>query len=79
MALSTVDAEYIVVGNCCTQILWMKQQLKVFNLYCSLIPIKCDNMNAIKLSKNLIQHSRTKHIEIKHHFLRDYAQNGDVT
>ena len=43
------------------------------------IPIKCDNTSAINLSKNPIQHSRTKHIDIRHHFLRDYIQNGDIS
>ena len=43
------------------------------------MPIKCDNTSVISISKNLVQHSRTKHIEIRHHFLRDYAQKGDTT
>ena len=43
------------------------------------VPIKCDNTSGINISKNLVQHSRTKHIEIKHHFLRDHAQKGDIT
>ena len=43
------------------------------------IPIKCDNISAINLSKNPIQHSRTKHIDIRHHFLRDHVQNGDIS
>ena len=43
------------------------------------IPIKCDNTSAINLSKNSIQHSRTKHIDIRHHFLRDHIQNGDIS
>ena len=42
------------------------------------MPIKCDNTSVISISKNLVQHSRTKHIEIRHHFLRDYAQKGDI-
>ena len=42
------------------------------------LPIKCDNTSAINLSKNPIQYSRTKHIEIRHHFLRDHAQKGDI-
>ena len=41
------------------------------------IPIRCDNTSAINLSKNPILHSRTKHIEIRHHFLRDHVQKGD--
>ena len=43
------------------------------------IQIKCDNTSAINLSKNLIQHSRTKHIDIKHHCLHDHVQNGDIS
>jgi len=40
------------------------------------IPVLCDNTSAINLSKNPIQHSRAKHIEIRHHFIRDYVQKG---
>ena len=43
------------------------------------IPIKCDNTSVISLSKNPIQHSRSKHIDIKHHFIRDHVSNGDIT
>ena len=49
-----------------------------FNLHYDHIPIKCDNTSAISLTKNLIQHSRTKHIEIRHHFIRDHVQKGDI-
>ena len=41
-------------------------------------PIKCDNTSAICLTKNPIQHSRTKQIEIRHHFIRDHVQKGDI-
>ena len=43
------------------------------------IPIKYDNASAINLSKNPIQYSRTKHIDIRHYFLRDHVQNGDIS
>ena len=43
------------------------------------MPIKCDNTSVISISKNLVQHSRTKHIEIRHYFLREHAQKGDIT
>ena len=55
----------------------MKQQLFDYGLILDHIPIRCDNTSAINLSKNTILHSRTKHIEIRHHFLRDHVQNGD--
>jgi len=57
--------------------LWIKQQLSDFGLSLSQIPLHCDNTSAIILTKNPIQHSRTKHIEIRHHFIRDHVNNGD--
>jgi len=55
----------------------MKQQLSDYGIFVDHIPIRCDNRNVINLSKNPLQHSRTKHIEIRHHFLRDHVQKGD--
>ena len=54
----------------------MKSQLEDYQISESNIHILCDNTSAICLSKNPILHSRAKHIEIKHHFLRDYVQKG---
>lgn len=56
----------------------MKQTLKDYGIKLDRIPITCDNTSATNLLKNHIQHSRTKHIEIIHHFLRDHAKKGDV-
>jgi len=77
VTLSTAEAEYIFAGSCCTQILWMKQQLSDYRIILDHIPIRCDNTSAINLSKNPVLHSRTKHIEIRHHFLRDHVQKKD--
>jgi len=70
MALSTSEAEYLVVGSCCAKIPWMKQQIEDFGIFHDHIPLRCDNTSAINLTKNHVMHSRTKYIEIKHHFLR---------
>ena len=67
VALSIAEAEYVAAGSCCAQILWIKQQLKDFGIKLSKTPILCDNTSAINLSKNPVQHSRSKHIEIRHH------------
>lgn len=57
----------------------MKLQLLDFSVKLYNIPIKCDNTSAINLMKNPILHSRTKHIEIMHHFIRDRVQKSDCT
>jgi hypothetical protein len=78
VALSTAEAEYIAAGACCAQLLWMKQTLRDFGCEFNKIPLLCDNESAIKLEKNPVQHSRTKHIDIRHHFLRDHEAKEDI-
>jgi hypothetical protein len=56
----------------------MKYQLEDYQIRIISIPLLCDNTAAIYLSKNPILHSRAKHIEIKHHFVRDYVQKGVI-
>ncbi|GMI80360.1 cysteine-rich RLK (RECEPTOR-like protein kinase) 8 [Hibiscus trionum] len=65
VALSTTEAKYISLGSCCAQVLWMKQQLLDYGVKVETIPLKFDNTSVICLTKNPIQHSRTKHIEIR--------------
>ncbi|GJX49157.1 hypothetical protein Tco_0276002 [Tanacetum coccineum] len=79
LAISTTEAEYVSAGKTCQQALWMKQALIDYGVRLDDIPIMCDNKGAINLSKNLIQHSRTKHIEIRHHFLSDNIQKGNIS
>ncbi|GKC93137.1 hypothetical protein Tco_1158579 [Tanacetum coccineum] len=79
LAISTTEAEYVSAGKACQQALWMKQALIDYDVRLDDVPIMCDNKGAIDLSKNLVQHSRTKHIEIHHHFLRDNVQKGHIS
>jgi hypothetical protein len=78
VALSTAEAEYVAVGTCCAQLLWMKQTLSDYDCEFSKIPLLCDNESAIKLANSPVQHSRTKHIDIQHHFSRDHEAKGDT-
>jgi hypothetical protein len=78
IALSTVEAEYVVVRQCCTQLLWMRQTLRDFGNNLSKVPLLCDNESAIDMADNPVEHSCTKHIDIRHHFLRDHQQKGDI-
>ena len=77
VALSTVETEYIAAGNCCAQILWIKQQLSDFGVSMNIL-IFFNNTSAINITKNHVQHLRTKHIEIKHHFIRDHVLKNDM-
>ncbi|GJV18991.1 retrovirus-related pol polyprotein from transposon TNT 1-94 [Tanacetum coccineum] len=74
LAISTTEVEYVSAEKACQQALWMKQALINYGIRLYDIPIMCDNKGAIDLSKNPVQHSRTKHIEIRHHFHRDNVQ-----
>ncbi|GJU77844.1 retrovirus-related pol polyprotein from transposon TNT 1-94 [Tanacetum coccineum] len=77
-AISTTEAEYIAMSGCCAQILWMRSQLKDYGFEFNKIPLYCDNKSAIALCCNNVQHSRSKHIDIRHHFIREQVENRVV-
>ncbi|GJY12180.1 zf-CCHC domain-containing protein [Tanacetum coccineum] len=79
LAIYTTKAEYVSAKKACQQALWMKQALVDYNIVLDDIPTLCDNKVAIDLSKDPILHSHTKHIEIRHHFLRDNVQKGNIS
>ncbi|GJZ82144.1 hypothetical protein Tco_0647138 [Tanacetum coccineum] len=79
LAISTTEAESVSAGKASQQALWMKQALIDYGIRLDDIPIMCDNKGAIELRKNPVQHSGTKHIEIRHHFLRDHVQKGNIS
>nr|GEV66808.1 copia protein [Tanacetum cinerariifolium] len=79
LAIFTTEVEYVSAGKACQQALWMKQSLIDYEVRLDDIPIMCDNKWAIDLSNNPIQHSRTKHIEIHHHFLHDNVQKWNIS
>ena len=78
VSTSTVEAEYIAAESCCAQVLWMRNQLFDYGFKLEKIPIFCDNTSAIAITENPVQHSRTKHIDIRYHFIREHVMNGIV-
>ncbi|GKC64420.1 retrovirus-related pol polyprotein from transposon TNT 1-94 [Tanacetum coccineum] len=77
-AISSIEAEYIALSDCCAQVLWMRSQLTDCGLGFNKIPMYCDNKSAIALCCNNVQHSRSKHIDIRYHFIKDQLDNGVV-
>jgi len=77
--MSTAKAEYVAATSCGAQLLWIKQQLKDFCVDTGYISIYCDNTSAINIFKNPCQHKRTKHIDIRNHFLRDNVEKGLIS
>ncbi|KAI3685320.1 hypothetical protein L6452_34562 [Arctium lappa] len=71
MSTSTTEAEYIAAASCCSQVLWIQNQMLDYGVTFLHTPIFIDNSSAISIVNNPVKHSKTKHIEIRYHFIRD--------
>ncbi|GJR58835.1 hypothetical protein Tco_1500997 [Tanacetum coccineum] len=76
--LSTAEAEYLSLSTCCDQVLWMRTQLMDYGFHFKKIPIYYDSKSAIAVSCNPVQHSRTKHITIRYHFIKEHIEKGTI-
>ena len=74
VALSTTEAEYIAATEACKEMLWMKNFLLELGHKQEKYVLRCDNQSAIHLSKNSAYHSRSKHIDIRYHWIRDVIE-----
>ena len=76
---STVEVEYVASALNCSTIVWIKKMIKDFGIQIDYpIVIHCDNTSTINMSKNPMMHAKTKHIEIKYHFLREKVAEKEV-
>nr|GEW31121.1 retrovirus-related Pol polyprotein from transposon TNT 1-94 [Tanacetum cinerariifolium] len=73
VVISSTEAEYIALFGCCAQVLWMRSQLTDYDFGFNKIPMYCDNKSAIALCCNNVQHSRSKHIDIRFHFIKEHG------
>nr|GEW99989.1 retrotransposon protein, putative, unclassified [Tanacetum cinerariifolium] len=78
VAISSTKAEYIALSGCCAKILWMRSQFTDNGIGFNKIPMCCDNKSAIALCCNNVQHSRSKHIDIRYHFIKEQVENGVI-
>ncbi|GJW02542.1 hypothetical protein Tco_1561398 [Tanacetum coccineum] len=77
-AISTAEAEYVSLSACCAQVIWMRTQLLDYGYKYNRISMYCDSKSAIAISCNLVQHSKTKHIDILYHFIKEHVEKGTV-
>ncbi|GKB93471.1 retrovirus-related pol polyprotein from transposon TNT 1-94, partial [Tanacetum coccineum] len=77
-AVSSTESKYIALSGCCAQILWMRSQLTDYRFAFNKIPMYCDNKSVIARCCNNVQHSRSKNIDVRYHFIKEQVENGVV-
>nr|GEV28014.1 retrovirus-related Pol polyprotein from transposon TNT 1-94 [Tanacetum cinerariifolium] len=78
MALSTMEPEYVSLSACYIQVLWMRTQLTDYGFHFNKVPIYYDSKSNIAISCNVVQHSRTKHIAVLYHFIKEHEEQGTI-
>nr|GEW31177.1 retrovirus-related Pol polyprotein from transposon TNT 1-94 [Tanacetum cinerariifolium] len=77
-SMSSAEDEYVSLSACCAQVLWMRTQLIDYGFHFDKIPVYCDSKAAIAISCNPVQHSRTKHIDVLYHFIKEKVEKSIV-
>nr|GEY11387.1 retrovirus-related Pol polyprotein from transposon TNT 1-94 [Tanacetum cinerariifolium] len=77
-SMFSAEAEYVSLSACCAQVLWLRTQLTDYGFYFDKILIYCDSKAAISISCNPVQHLRTKHIDVRYHFIKEMVEKGIV-
>nr|GEV68440.1 retrovirus-related Pol polyprotein from transposon TNT 1-94 [Tanacetum cinerariifolium] len=78
VSISTAESVYVAVSSCCAQVLWMRTQLTDYGLFYDKVPIYYDSKSAIAFLCNPVQHTRTKHIDVRYHFIKDHVEKGTI-
>lgn len=78
VSLSTTEAEYIALTEAIKEAVWLKGLVNELQMDQTCVDIFCDNQGAVHLSKNSFYHERTKHVDIRLHFIRDIIESGEV-
>lgn len=78
VALSTTEAEYMAITEACKEAIWLKGLFAEFRKELQITTVFCDSQSAICLTKDQMFHERTKHIDVRYHFVRDVIARGDI-
>ncbi|GKF13335.1 hypothetical protein Tco_0054797 [Tanacetum coccineum] len=76
--MSSVGPECVALSASCAQVMWMRTQLKDYGFNYNKIPLYCDSQSAIAISCNPVQHSHTKHIHTRYHFINEQVENSII-
>ncbi|GJZ63124.1 retrovirus-related pol polyprotein from transposon TNT 1-94 [Tanacetum coccineum] len=76
-SMPSTEIEYVSLSACCAQVLWMRTQLTDYGLHFDKIPMYCDSKATIAISCNPVQHSHTKHIDLRYHFIKEQVEKED--
>ncbi|GJX71374.1 hypothetical protein Tco_0308545 [Tanacetum coccineum] len=76
--MSLAEAEYVALSASCAQVMWMRTQLKDYGFDYNKIPLYCESQSAIAILFNLVQHSHTKHIVVRYHFIKEQVERGII-
>ncbi|GKF64764.1 hypothetical protein Tco_0188212 [Tanacetum coccineum] len=76
--MSSAEAEYVSLSACCAQVLWLRTQLTNYGFHYDKIPMYCDSKAVIAISYNPVQHTYTKHIDVRYHFIKEHIEKGIV-
>ncbi|GJY96665.1 gag-pol polyprotein [Tanacetum coccineum] len=77
-AMSLAEAEYVSLSASCAKVMWMRTRLKDYGFNYNKIPLYCDSQSTIAISCNPVQHSQTKHIHTRYHFIKQQVENGII-
>ncbi|GJV91126.1 retrovirus-related pol polyprotein from transposon TNT 1-94 [Tanacetum coccineum] len=77
-SISLAEAEYVSLSACCAQVIWLRTELTDYGFHFDKIPMYCDSKATIAISCNPVQHSRTKHIDVRYHFIKEQVEKGIV-
>nr|GEU38925.1 putative ribonuclease H-like domain-containing protein [Tanacetum cinerariifolium] len=77
-SMPSAEAEYVSLPACCAQVLWLRTQLTDYGFHFDKIPMYCDSKAAIAISCNPVQHSHTKDIDVRYHFIKEKVEKGIV-
>ncbi|KAL5715795.1 hypothetical protein ACHQM5_017567 [Ranunculus cassubicifolius] len=78
VALSTTEAEYMAVTEAVKEAIWLQGLVGDLGIQQDTVTVYCDSQSAIHLAKNQVHHARTKHIDVRYHFIRDVIEDGEV-